>query len=167
MPTFESTSDVGRFAAAECATSYVRRTSTKALLDHFVAWKRRENDEPTYELSAHDKRRVENELGTVFAPGYVFGGETNAIGFFGISHKDDDPTVGLKLNPKLKKRVQCVNIATKKVEHTFDSLNECAAFLHALPASVCTDIRYSRPRNGFLVSYITDAGSTAATLAST
>jgi hypothetical protein len=159
-PQFEQTSDVGRFVAAACTVDYVRRIATKPLLDAFQAWKRH-TDDPGYMLCANEKRRVENMLAKSFFPSSVFTGSETQHGFFGLSLKTDKQdtldTVGLKLNPKLKKRVLAVDVSTNKVVHVFESLNACATFFETVASNVCMDIRYSRIRKGCFLLYAQDA----------
>jgi len=57
---------------------------------------------------------------------------TNANGLWGITLKNDNSNVGIKLAHSLKKRVVALDAETNEVKHQFDSLSEAARFLPLL-----------------------------------
>ena len=142
----ESTCDVDRFVSGECRIEYVGRVSTRAFVDAFAAWKRASDNAQDYVICPSERRRIEHVLSQRFLLGSVFTGEHAEIGFFGLSLGGDPRDVGLKLNPKLKKKVWAIDVATRKVAHVFDSLNACAAHFNTTPSSVSQDIRFNRLR---------------------
>ena len=55
---------------------------------------------------------------------------------------------------KLKKKIIKIDITTKEIIETFDSLTAAAKSIGRTPACVSTDIIYQRPRDNFLFQYI-------------
>jgi len=149
----EPESDIDRFIRDECKMSYSARVAGKVLFEAFEKWKRTTSD-PDYTLTASEKKRVDGAFGTKFLVSNVFNGKQSVLGYFGVCLKDDTSFTGLKLANALKKKVAKVDITTKQVVDTYESLTAAAAVIGKSPCYVSMDIRFQRPVGNYLYQYI-------------
>jgi hypothetical protein len=159
-PLLDVATDVGRFVVEACNVGYVLRASTRSLITAFEAWKRSSDGDVAYVANNSEKQRFEKSLAQSFWQDKVFTGEGRHYGFFGVAPKmlkeNARKDVGLKLNPKAKKRVMLLDMANGVIAQEFDSLTACARYLKVLPSALCTDMRYRRPRGQYIAAYCTD-----------
>lgn len=148
----EPESDTDRFIRDECKTSYSARVAGKVLFEAFEKWKRR--SDPDYMLTVSEKKRVDGAVGNKFLVSNVYNGKQSVLGYFGVCLKDDTSFTGMKLANALKKKVAKVDITTKQVVDTYESLTAAAAVIGKSPCYVSMDIRFQRPLGNYLYQYI-------------
>lgn len=149
-PEFEIKCEYDEFIAEEFRIDPVGRVSWSDVKKAYVDWKGED-----FMFTTEMERNLYHHIGQKFLPNKVFTTDS-VFGFYGLIPKSDTKKVGLKLCPKLKKRVAVVDTTTKKVIHKFDSLTETAGFFKISPGMICQDIKFKRIRNNMLFFYRDD-----------
>jgi hypothetical protein len=149
------------FIIERCKVGYTYRISYRALIKEFEDYKKMTHQD--YKIEFQEKQKFQDYLNTIFYPGGVFladdiknmeGGGANSQGVSGITLKSDNTNTGLKLSTKLKKQVLQVNVTTKEIVNTFDSVTEAAKhFNFASSSTISTDIRFQRIRDGCILVF--------------
>ena len=146
------TNDIDLFIEAKFKLAYAGRVSTKKMNEAYEQW-RRETTDQDYVMSTEEKIRVDNGFQLRFLPAPVFTGKQSDHGFFGITLNDDQSFVGFKLCPALKKKILKIDLVTKKIVETYDSLTSAAKTLNRTPGQLCTDIKYKKPLDNYIYQY--------------
>ena len=153
--------DFENFIVDRCKIGFTYRASYRSLIKEFENWK--SSAHVDYKIDLQEKRNFQDYLNSIFYPSGVFladevkgleGGGANSQGVYGITIKEDNSNVGLKLSAKLKKKVVQVHIDSKKIIRTFDSVSETAKYFKIGPSSISTDIRFERIRDGCILRFV-------------
>jgi hypothetical protein len=144
--------DIEQFISTKCEASYTGRIASKDIYEAFESYK--QESDSMYKLNSYEKVRIDHYFKYAFLPSLVFTGTMSKHGYFFVTLKDKPNTTGLKLANKLKKKIIKIDITTKEIIETFDSLTAAAKSIGRTPACVSTDIIYQRPRDNFLFQYI-------------
>ncbi|CAH6421623.1 Hypothetical protein KVN_LOCUS378 [uncultured virus] len=150
MPNNPSELDI--FVNEICKREWVGRTSTKSIMVAFEEWKKIKD--PQYILAQIDKVKVNHYFKINFLPALVFTGNHGEHGFFGVSLKNDNSNTGLKQNPKLTKKVVKIDINTKLIVETWNSLTIASQSINRSAGTLSTDIKFKRPIGQYLYKYI-------------
>jgi hypothetical protein len=142
--------DIDKFIEEKCEINYVARVSTKNVYKAFEEWK---NDKD-YVLCPKEKQRIDTGFKTRFVPAVVYTGKQGEHGYFFVNLKNLDDNVGFKLAEKLKKKLVKIDIVTKQIVETFESLTAAAKAINRSPSTLSEDIKYKKPRDNFLYQYI-------------
>ncbi len=126
----------------------IYRVDTKTIETEYSKYIKRE-------LTIFDKNELREYLSINFYPSCVYLSDNNKkeslYGYWGLKMKDNINNIGLKIADSLKKQIFCINIKTKEIEHTFDSVTSAGRFFGVHPSNISTDIRYNRIRNGYIL----------------
>lgn len=145
--------DIDEFIDDCCVTNYTYRIQGKQLYKAYETW-RKTKIAPSYQLNAQENKRLCKEFSKLFVPANVYVDGQSCRGYFGIDLKDSkNLNAGLKLTEKLKKKVLKIDIDTKQVVETYDSLGDAARAHNRCNGNMSSDIRYEKPWNGFLFKY--------------
>jgi len=163
-PTHEnSVVDFETFIIEQCKIGFTYRASYKSLINEFEIWKAKRSDLEEYNIELQEKRKFQDYLNSIFYPGGVFlsddvkgleGGGANSQGVWGITLNEDNSNVGLKISAKLKKKVLQINVESKIIVNTFDSVSETAKYFNIGSSAISTDIRFERVRNGCILRFV-------------
>lgn len=74
-------------------------------------------------------------------------------GYYFCSLKENKSFIGFKLVPSLKKIIK-IDINTKQIVETFESLTAAAISINRSPTTLSTDIIYKRPRDNYIYQYL-------------
>lgn len=132
-------SDIDQFIDEECIVSYTGRAFTKSVYTSFEDWKK-VTFNADYIMNADEKSRVNTAFSMKFVNSKVFNGIAGVYGYFGVSLKNEQVTVGLKLAPSMKKVIEKVDVKTKEVLETYSSLCWAASVLKTTPGQLSTAI---------------------------
>lgn len=144
--------DIDQFVDDCMKLGYSCRVSTKEVIEAFTEWKSKSL--PDYIMTPADKTRVEHYFSTKFLGSTVFNGKHGVYGFFGITLKTSNSYVGMKKADKLKKPIEQIDVKTRKVVQTFDSLTILARTLHKGASNMSEAIRFKKPVGGYLYRYV-------------
>ena len=151
-PLSKCNNDVDMFIQECCVTGYTYRIAGKDLYDAYAAWK--QERVPGYELSAEESRRLCRVFSRMFVPASVYVQKMSRRGFFGIDVKGSESNkTGLKLAEKLKKTVHQIDIQTKRIVATYESLSHAARSIGRCNGNLSSDIKYEKPWNGYVFKY--------------
>lgn len=148
------------FVNERCKIGYTCRVAYRSIFDEFVNWKQEQI--PDYSMSMETKHSIQNLLNIHFYPCGVHlsdkfskltGVGTNSNGVYGITLKSDTTNTGIKLAPTLKKKVIQIDLVTKQIINTFNSVLETAKALKVVPSVISTDIKYERVRHNTLLKF--------------
>lgn len=145
--------DIDNFIEDNCEINYVARVSSKQIYKSFELWKQKLDKD--FIISVDEKRRIDNGFKTRFVPSLVFTGKQGEHGYFFVTLKDNPTFVGFKLAPSLKKKIIKINIITKQIIETFESLTAAAKSINRSPSTLSEDIKYKKPRDNFIFQYVT------------
>ena len=153
--------EIDRFVIDRCKVGYTYRTSHSTLYEEFENFKQEFTSE--YIIDSETKNRIRDYFNSKFFPTVVYLNEgqaessklsNNAHGVWGITMKNDDTNVGIKISHALKKQVVQISCETKKIVKTWDSLTSAAKSFNLSPSSISTDIRFKRVRNNCVLQYV-------------
>jgi phage anti-repressor protein len=150
--------DLDYFIENMCEINYVTRVATQKIYKAFESWKQNDKlslsfTDPDYTLNLSEKKRIDTSFKQRFVPALVFTGEKGQHGFFFVNLKESPTEIGFKLAAKLKKKVYKIDIITKQIVETFESLTAAAASIHRVPSTLSEDIKYKKPRDNFIYQY--------------
>lgn len=150
--------DLDYFIESMCEINYVTRIATQKIYKAFESWKQNDKlalsfTDPDYTLNISEKKRIDTSFKQRFVPALVFTGEKGEHGYFFVNLKDNPTEVGFKLAAKLKKKLYKIDIITKQIVETFDSLTAAASAINRRPSTLSTDIKYKKPRDNFIYQY--------------
>jgi hypothetical protein len=104
--------------------------------------------------NADEKKRLCATFSTMFVSANVYYDNGSARGYFGITLKNSKHLhTGLKLADRLKKKVFKIDLNTNEIVATYDSLQDAARAHNRCNGNMSSDIKYSKPLNGFLFKY--------------
>ena len=144
--------DIDEFINDKCELNYVSRIPSKDIYNSFEIWKR--NIDPDYTLCAKEKSRIDHAFKNRFLPGLIFTGKQSQHGYYFVNLKDNPSFTGYKLAPSLKKKIIKIDINTKQIVETFESLTAAAISINRSPSTLSTDIQYKRPRDNYIYQYV-------------
>ena len=144
--------DIDNFINDKCELDYVSRIPSKDIYNAFEIWNK--NIDPDYTLCAKEKSRIDNGFKTRFLPGLIFTGSQNQHGYYFVHLKENPSFIGYKLTPSLKKKIIKIDINTKQIVETFESLSVAAVSIQRHPSTLSTDIQYQRPRDNYIYQYL-------------
>jgi len=144
--------DIDNFINDKCEINYVSRVPSKDIYKAFEIWK--QNIDPEYILTPIEKSRIDKGFKNRFLPGLIYTGTQSQHGYYFINLKDNQSFIGYKLAPSLKKKIIKIDINTKEIVETFDSLTIAAKSINRVPSTLSTDIIYKRPRDNFIYQYL-------------
>lgn len=145
-------SDIDDFIESKCKLSYNARFPAKELYDAFEKFKKEKDND--FVITSDERKRIDSSISQKFLCSKVYNGKSSVLGYFGLCLKDDNNFIGLKLAPKLKKRVIKVDINTNEIIATFESLTEAAKERGKGAAYLSQDIRFKKPYGNFIYKYI-------------
>lgn len=155
--------DIERYIIENCKVGFTYRVPFRAVFEDYEKWKQRQM--PGYTIQTKMKDEIRNYLSTHFFPKGVYlsgelsdidKGKTNGFGVWGITLNNDNSNTGIKLAGKLKKSVAQVNIITKAIAKVFDSVTQAGKECGVTPASISTDIKFKRVRDGHIFMFLKD-----------
>ena len=144
-----------KFIIDRCKVGYTYRTSYQMIYDEFQAWNTQNIE--NYELDNFTKTKIREYMNVKFFPTVVYlnsGLSTSSHGVWGITLKTDSTNAGIKLSHNLKKKLVQIDVQTKKIVNSWDSLSSAAKSFNLSPSSLSTDIRFNRIRNNCVLQYI-------------
>ena len=145
--------DIDEFIKDNCEINYVGRITSKEIYKGFELWKKQFDKD--YVLCALEKSRIDHGFKYRFLPSCVYiGDKGNAHGYFFVTLKNNSNFVGFKLAPKLKKKIIKIDINTKQIVDTFESLATAANSINRSSSVLSSDIKYKKPRDNFIFQYI-------------
>lgn len=155
--------EIERYIMANCKVGFTYRVPFRAVFDDFEAWKA--INQPHYKIDNKTKDTIRDYLSVHFFPKGVYlseqlrdidGGKTNGFGVWGITLKNDNSKTGVKLANKLKKTVVQVDIVTKQITATYESVMATARAYNVTPSFISTDIKFKRIRNNSVFMFLKD-----------
>lgn len=151
--------DIDNFINDKCEITYVSRVASKDIYKAFEIWKK--NIDSEYILTPIEKSRIDKGFKNRFLPGLVYTGFMNnhlhsqsQHGYYFCSLKENKSFIGFKLVPSLKKKIIKIDINTKQIVETFESLTAAAISINRSPTTLSTDIIYKRPRDNYIYQYL-------------
>lgn len=149
----EPIDDIDEFIESKCKLSYNARLPTKEMYTAFEAWKK-ETTHPDYVMNSKERQRVDHGFGMRLLCAKVYNGTCSVLGYFGICLKDNDNHVGLKLAHKLKKKVVKVDITTKQIVETYESLSAASIAIGKTASYLSQDIRFKKPHGNYIFKFL-------------
>lgn len=153
--------EFSQFVNERCKIGYVYRVAYRSIFAEFENWKKINIQD--YSISMETRHTIQNLLNTNFYPcgvhlsddfSKITGVGTNSNGVYGITLKSDTTNVGIKLAPSLKKKVIQVDLVTKEIKQSFNSVSDAAKALQVCPSVISTDIKYNRVRQNCLLQFL-------------
>jgi hypothetical protein len=145
-------SDIDQFIEERMKIGYSYRASTKEIVAAFAEWKKQTI--PDYTMTTVEKRRIDHEFNKKFLGSTVFNGKHGVYGFFGVTFKECNTFVGMKLAPKLKKKIIKIDMNTQEIVETFQSLTVLSKTLRKNPSRISQSIRFKKPIDNFIYRYV-------------
>lgn len=146
-------SDIDMFIDEVCTVGYSYRISCRQIYKAFEDWKRSNN--PEYMLSSEENKRLCEAFSKRFVPASVYVDKQSHRGYFCVSLKGSESlSTGLKLAQRLKKPVMKIDMETKQVVETFESLQDAARSIGRCVGNLSSDIKYKKPFAGYFFQYI-------------
>lgn len=173
--TFEPTdpnnpTEFEQYIMSNCKVGYTFRVPFRAIFEDFHKWK--DAQSPGYILDLKTKDAIREYLSTHFYPKGVYlsgnlreidGGKTNGFGVWGITLREDNSNTGIKICTKLRKQVVQINVTTKQIVATYDSVMDTAKAIGVTPSFISTDIRFKRVRDNHRFMLLKDFEAQQAT----
>lgn len=150
-----------RFISDRCKIGYTHRINYKSINDEFVDWKRETIND--YKMDSQTKNNLKDILNTLFVPlANVFLSNnfvpelptnTGSQGIWGVTLKNDNTKTGIKLAPSLRKKVYQIDVKSKEVIDTFDSLTAASKSIGIATSTLSTFIRFKKIKNNCIFMY--------------
>jgi hypothetical protein len=128
--------------------------TAKAALDSAEKWKKITSNNQDYEMNAAERKRVDWAFKERFLHAVVYSGKQNDHGYFGITLKDDKSFIGFKLANSLKKQIIKIDINTKEILETYESLTECAKKHNRSCGKMSADINFKKLYDNIMFQYV-------------
>jgi hypothetical protein len=149
----DTISDIDIFIDEKCQFNYSTRVTTKNIYAAFEEWKKCTSD-PDYIINPSEKKRIDNAFSNKFVPSKVYDGKKGVLGYFCVELKDYPTNVGRKLAPSLKKKVIKIDMRTKEIIETYESLTAAAKIIGKSPSYVSIDIRFKKPIGNYIYQFL-------------
>lgn len=149
-----------RFISDRCKIGYTYRLNYTSIYDEFINWKKETIND--FKLDSQTKSNLRNVLNTLFVPTSVFMSNnltpelptnTGTHGVWGMTLKNDNTKTGIKLSPALRKKVYQVDVKSKKVIDTFDSLTAASKKIGIAASTLSTIIRFEKVKDNCVFMY--------------
>jgi phage anti-repressor protein len=156
----DAPSDIETFIMERCKVGYTYRTSYKSILDEFTDWKMQTMSE--FSMDVTTKSNIYNYVNETFFPTCVYLKcaavvesklSNNAHGVWGLTLSNDNTNAGIKISHNLKKKVVQIDVITKEILDTWESVSSAGVALNMQASQVSTDIRFKRVRNGRVLAF--------------
>ena len=156
-----------RFISERCKIGYTYRLNYTSIYDEFINWKKETIND--FKMDSKTKSNLRDVLNTLFIPTGVYMSNnltpelptnTGTHGVWGMTLKNDNTKTGIKLSPALRKKVYQVDVKSKKVIDTFDSLTAASKSIGVSPSGLSTTIRFEKVKNNCVFMYSDKAKKT-------
>jgi phage anti-repressor protein len=150
-----------KFIIDKCKVGYTYRTSYKLINNEFINWKQETIN--NYTLDNITKNNLREYLNINFFPTMVYLNDntntekkllsTNSQGVWGITLLNDNTNTGIKLANKLKKKIIQIDVNTKKIINTFESLTSASQITGISASYLSTVLRFEKVKDNCIFQY--------------